>query len=255
MIQGATTTLPVPDSWAEDHFLSESNDSTSGEFVYKRSECKEFPTAVVGDVGTCKNNRSVKNRDSNAYGWCAEIPGDMYAKGYLCEAAFKALGDGGFHRVVNVVMKRPKLTKEAFKKRKFKDQNLNRIKESVRDGSQSYGMAAIKEFHSSPKFPSADELKKSLTRRGNHNEILLSRFKEWLKESAEIDECNGYYQQLFTLFGPLLELFITAGKQGDGKLREVVWVVMLTIFAITGQRRLFMWLISPHYGLWHLERW
>ena len=151
-IQGASTTLPVPDSCIEDNFISESN-NISEVFVFKRSECKEFPTAVVGDVGTCKNNRSVKNPDSNAYGWCAEIPGDMHAKGYLCEAAFKALGDGGFHKVVNVVMKRHKVTKEAFKKRKFQDQNLNRIKESVRDGSQSYGMAAIKEFHSSPKFP------------------------------------------------------------------------------------------------------
>ena len=31
--------------------------------------------------GTCKNNRSVKNTYDNAYGWCAEIPGDMHAKG------------------------------------------------------------------------------------------------------------------------------------------------------------------------------
>ena len=92
-------------------------------------------------------------------------------------------------------------------------------------------MAAIKEFHSSPKFPSADDLKKSLTRSGNHNEILLKRFKEWLEESASVDECHGYHQQLFTLFGPLLELFITTGKQGDGKLRAVVWVIMLPIFA------------------------
>ena len=36
--------------------------SNPSHFTYKRSECKEFPTAVVGDVGTCKNNRSVRNR-------------------------------------------------------------------------------------------------------------------------------------------------------------------------------------------------
>ena len=95
LIQGASTTLPVPDSCVEDHFISENN-NISAVFVFKRSECKEFPTAVVRDVGMCKNNRSVKNRDSNAYGCCAEIPGDMHAKWYLCEAAFKALGDGGF---------------------------------------------------------------------------------------------------------------------------------------------------------------
>ena len=74
-------------------------------------------------------------------------------KGYLCEAVFKAHGVGGFHKVVNSVMNRPKLTKEAFKKRKFQDNNLNRIKESVRDGSYAYGMAAVQEFRMSPDFP------------------------------------------------------------------------------------------------------
>ena len=186
--------------------------------------------------GTCKNNRSVKNTYDNAYGWCAEIPGDMHAKGYLCEAVFKAHGSGAFHKIVNTVMKRPKLTKEAFKKRKFQDQNLNRIKEGVRDGSQSYGMAAVKEFQASHFFPSDEELRKALQKFGSHNEILLERFKKWLDESAKIDESHQYHQQLFTLFGPLLELFVTAGKKGDGKLREIVWVLLLPIFAQLGFR-------------------
>lgn len=64
-------------------------------------------------------NPSVKNRNATAYGWSTEIPGDMHAKGHLCEAAFKAHGKGGFHKVVNDVMKRPKLTEEVFRKRKF----------------------------------------------------------------------------------------------------------------------------------------
>ena len=112
---------------------SDSDDNCS-HFTYKRSECRDFPTAVVGDVGTCKNNRGVRNRDSSKYGWFTEVPGDMHAKGYLCEAAFKAHGSGDLHKILNVVMKRPKLTKEAFKKRKFQDQNLNRIKEVIRNG-------------------------------------------------------------------------------------------------------------------------
>ena len=133
-------------------------------------------------------------------------------------------------------MKRPKLTKEAFKKRKFQDQNLNRIKEGVRDGSQSYGMAAVKEFQASHFFPSDEELRKALQKFGSHNEILLERFKKWLDESAKIDESHQYHQQLFTLFGPLLELFVTAGKEGDGKLREIVWVLLLPIFTQLGFR-------------------
>ena len=109
-----------------------------------------------------------------------EIPGDMHAKGYLCEAAFKAHSSGGLHKLLSDVMKRPKLTKEAFKKRKFEDNNLNRIIEGVRDASQSYGMAAVLAFECSSVFPSSDELKRTLQKYGNHNNVLLQRFKEWL---------------------------------------------------------------------------
>ena len=110
-------------------------------FEYRRSHYEGFPTAVVGDVGTCKVNRSVKNRNSSAFGWMTEIPGDLHSKGHLCEAVFKAHGKDGFHKIVNNVMKRYKLTKEVFMKRKFQEQNLNHIKESVRDASKAYGFA------------------------------------------------------------------------------------------------------------------
>ena len=212
------------------------NESETRGFVFKRSECKEFPTAVVGDVGTCKNNRSVRNKDQSRYGWSTEVPGDMHTKGYLCEAVFKAHGVGGFHKVVNSVMNRPKVTKEAFKKRKFQENNLNRIKESVRDGSFAYGMAAVQEFRKSSNFPTRDDLLKNLTKFGNHNQILLQQFKKWLKESAECNQKHEYHQQLFTLFGPLLELFITAGRNGDGHLRETVWTILLPVFAQLGFR-------------------
>ena len=33
------------------------------------------------------------------------------------------------------------------------------------------------------------------------------------------------------MFGPLLYLFITAGRERDGVLRETVWVMLLPIFA------------------------
>ena len=37
-----------------------------GLYEYKRSEFEGFPVAVVGDVGTCKINRSVKQRNPSA---------------------------------------------------------------------------------------------------------------------------------------------------------------------------------------------
>ena len=228
----------LPSSSSESEMANDTNSNANGtsRFVFKRSQCKEFPTAVVGDVGTCQNNRSVRNKDQSRYGWSTEVPGDMHTKGYLCEAVFKAHSVGGFHKVVNNVMNRPKLTKEAFKKRKFQENNLNRIKESVRDGSYAYGMAAVQEFRKSSDFPTSNNLLKNMQKFGNHNQILLKQFKKWLKESAERNQRHGYHQQLFTLFGPLLELFITAGKNGDGHLRETVWTILLPVFAQLGFR-------------------
>ena len=210
---------------------SDNSSQTESAFSYRRSVYEGFPTGIVGDVGTCKVNRSVKNRNGKAYGWSTEIPGDMHAKGHLCEAAFKAHGKGGFHKVVNDVMKRPKLTEEAFKKRKFQEQNLQHIQEAVRDGSYAYGIAAVHRFKASKEFPSDDDLKTALRKDGNHNQILLEKFKLWLHRSREYDESHKYHQELFCVFDPLLDLFITAGREGDGVLRETAWVMLLPIFA------------------------
>ena len=131
---------------------------SDGLYEYKRSEFEGFPAAVVDDAGTLKINHSVKQRNSSVYGWMTEIPGDMHAKGHLCEAAFKAHSKGGFHKLVHSVVKRPKLTEETFKKRKFQEQNLNHIQEAVRDASCSYGLAAVQEFIISHEFPSYEDL-------------------------------------------------------------------------------------------------
>ncbi|CAB4018428.1 GA-binding subunit beta-1 isoform X2 [Paramuricea clavata] len=181
-------------------FDCEKSSQTATDFVYKRSVYQGFPTGIVGDVGTCKINRSVKNRNSTAYGWSTKIPGDMHAKGHLCEATFKAHG-----------------------------------KEAVRDGSCAYGISAVHEFRASNEFPSEDDLKTNLRRYGNHNKILLERFKLWLKWCRACDKSHKYHQQ-FCVFGPLLDLFITAGKEGDGLLRETSWVLLLPIFAQLGFR-------------------
>ena len=189
-------------------------------FEYRRLHYEGFPTAVVGDVGTCKVNHSVKNRNSTAFGWMTEIPGDLHSKGHLCEAVFKAHGKGRFHKIVNKVMKRYKLTKEVFKKRKFQEQNLDHIKESVRDASKAYGCAATQEFKASEEFPLEEELTAALRKHGNHNDVLLSKFKKWLRKSGESNVSHRYHQLMFTLFGPLLDMYITSSK-GDGLSRKL----------------------------------
>lgn len=42
------------------------NEEESKTFVYARSKGQGFPVAVVGDVGTCKVNRGVKQKDHSA---------------------------------------------------------------------------------------------------------------------------------------------------------------------------------------------
>ena len=99
------------------------------------------------------------------------------------------------------------LTKKHLRK-KFQEQNLQHIKEVVRDASCAYRLAAVQEFHVSGKFPLDDDLKKSLRKCGNHNNILVEKFKDWLKQCGECNESHKYHQQLFTLFGPVQELLI-----------------------------------------------
>ena len=178
----------------------------------------------------------MKNINSTAFGWITEIPGDLHSKGHLCEAVFKAHGKGGFHKIVNNVMKRYKLTKEVFKKRKFQEQNLDHIKESVRDASKAYGCAAAQEFKASEEFPSEEELMAALRKHGNHNDVLLSKFKKSLRKSGESNVSHRYHQQMFTLFGTLLDMSIISSKEGDGLLRETVWVLLLPVFAQLNSR-------------------
>ena len=99
-------------------------------------------------------------------------------------------------------MKRSKLGEEAFKKRKFQEQNLNHIQEAVRDASSAYGFAAVQEFKRSNEFPSDEELTSALRRNGNNNSVLLDKFKRWLENCAKSHVSHKYHQQLFSLFGP-----------------------------------------------------
>ena len=102
---------------------------------------------------------------------CAEVPGDLHAKGYLYEVCKKVMTPGGFMHIVQDVLLRRKIVPESFGKMKFQQQNLSRIEEAVRDISFASGMAACIEFQKSPSFPEKSELQKCKRATGNHNEI------------------------------------------------------------------------------------
>ena len=77
-------------------------------------------------------------------------------------------------------MKRPKLTRDAFKKKKFDTGNLLRIKEAVYDCARSYGLAAVIELCNSEFYPDANAKLKAMKKNGNHNDVLYNAFKKWV---------------------------------------------------------------------------
>jgi hypothetical protein len=189
-----------------------------------------FITGVVGDVGTCKTNRGVMSR-SSSHDWVGIIPGDMHTKGYLAEACFKEQGPGGFHYLVHKVLKRPKLTKEAFKKKKFAEGNLSRIREAVRDGARAYGLAAVMEFKESQLYPDPHMLSQCNRATGSHTEILLGQFKLWVKQSNVVSSSFKYRSRMFLYYGPLFELYDLATNHCWGLARETCFLHQLPMYA------------------------
>lgn len=215
--------------------VSDTEQSSSDEhYKYNRGN-KSCRTLFVGDQGTNKVIRGVKSRSDAAYGWCAEVPGDMHAKGYLYEVCKKVMSPGGFMHIVREVLDRKKITDDSFGQKKFQEQNLNRIREALRDVAFAFGMAAVVEFRGSGSFPSLDLLKKGKRETGNHNLVLLNKFKEWIVSSSE-DASFRYYSQMFNLFGPLQYLYEDAIKFGHGLAREVAWMLMHPLFAQANKR-------------------
>ena len=190
-------------------------------YKYKRSN-KSCITLTVGDQGTNKNIRGVKSRSNAAYGWFAEVPGDMHAKGYVYEVCKKVMSPGGFMHILQNVLLRKKITNESFGKKKFQEQNLNRIEEAVRDTGAAFGIALVMEFKNSTSFPGPDELHKCKRSTGNHTAVLLSKLKQWISDNSE-DATFKYYIQMVTLFGPLQQMYRDAIRYGNGMAREAFW--------------------------------
>jgi hypothetical protein len=128
-------------------------------------------------------------------------------------------------------LKRPKLTKEAFKKKKFSEGNLDRIREAVRDGARSYGLAAVPEFKDSDLFPSEVDKRQCFRSTGSHVKLFLERFKAWLQRSISASISFRYRSQMFLFYGPLLELFDISTNHCWGRAREASYILQLPIYA------------------------
>ena len=211
------------------HTVSSRNLEGNEDQVLNR-QTEGFITPVVGDVGTCKINCLAMAR-SSSFNWEGIIPGDLHNKGYYCEAILKAHGTSGLHYIITNVMNRKKLTSEAFKDRKFNDDNLIKIHEAVRDVSRSYGIAAALEFRRSGYFPTPRDLSAALQESKSHNIALLPRFKEWIKKCSEKDASFNHHSSLLLLYGPLLELYDDVTAYRDGYGREIVYQLQTPLYA------------------------
>jgi hypothetical protein len=131
-------------------------------------------------------------------------------------------------------MKRKQLTKEVFKKRKFQDNNLVKMREAISNTCRAYGTAAALEFIGSNKFPMNE-----LDGTENVEQLLLTKFKEWLISSGEVDAAFKHRATVFLLYGPLQQLYDAATAFGDGIVREAVCQAQTPIYAQLGFRNYY----------------
>ena len=165
--------------------------------------------------------------------------GDMHNKGHFCEACFKEHGQSGLHYIVLQVLKRKKLTTEAFKSKKFQENFLTQVREAIRDVCFAYCIAAFLEFRETAHFPSNSELACCVRSTGNHSGVTLSKFKEWLKPCSAADASFNHHSSAFLYHGPLMKLYDDCIRYGDGQARETVYKLQMPTYAQLGFKNYF----------------
>ena len=133
-------------------------------------------------------------------------------------------------------MKRKKLTKDVFKKRKFQNNNLIQVCEAIRDGCMAYGIAAAIEYFESEWFPSEHELQSGR----DHSCLILARFKDWISVSSANSPAFKHRSSAFLTYGPTLMLYDASTAYGDGYAREKVYQLQLPIYAQLGFKNYFI---------------
>ena len=88
-------------------------------------------------------------------------------------------------------------------------------------------------------FPKNADLAKSMKSNGNHSHILLQHFKKWLKKSSINDMAFKHHTSTFLYYGPLMQMYDDCIRYGDGKTREVVYKLLVPVYAQLGFRNYF----------------
>jgi len=64
---------------------------------------------------------------------------------------------------------------------------------------------------------------------------MLTKFKEWISSSSE-DVAFKYYAQMFTMFGPLQQMYLHSIRFEHGLGREASWMLTHPLFAQSNKR-------------------
>ena len=184
---------------------------------------------TFGDQKTCSNVRSVRNRAPDEFSVFTEKPGDFHTEGYLMQCCGKILGPGGFYYVAKQLLGR-QVTSKSFQKI-FKDGNLERCQDALKDFAWGLAIAAVKEFQKSPYFPSKEEINRNQC----PEQFLCNRFQGWLEENSKDATFNYNTQNLFDhLF--LLDFFHSSVRLGNGKALEACYFILAPLFFAMNKR-------------------
>ena len=189
------------------------------------------------NVGDQKNTVTIQgcaNRCPDVYGCHTRGGGDFHARVYVNESIARIAGQGGFWHVTKHTMKCPTVNPTSFK-HKFKVNNYNNNEEALLDFDDSMSIAMVKTFEESTFFPSAADLDNCLKRTDSHNEILLSKFQEWLSYSCQNDEQFQYHSQIINDLMPKTKWYKESIRNGNGIALEGVWMLCPALFTAVGK--------------------
>ncbi|KAJ7387577.1 hypothetical protein OS493_000911 [Desmophyllum pertusum] len=217
--------------------LHKSHDVTASFLIEVGSFLQEeyFNSTVCPlDIAKVKHNIPMEELIKNVYGCHTPGAGDFHNRGYINESVARIAGQSGFWHVVEKVMKRPTVNPTSFKL-KFKDNNYNNNEEALYDYEDGLSIAMLKVFQESEFFPSEAELKQCYKENGCHNQILITKYYEWLQDIVTSNEQVNYQVNIADDLIPISRWYKESIKNGNGEATEGVWMHCPALYVQVGK--------------------
>ena len=151
------------------------------------------------------------------------------------------LGPGGFYYVVRQMLGRKQVTSKSSRKI-FKEGNLERCIDALKDFTWGLAIAVVKEFENLAYFPE----KETMSHSQDPSYLLYNRFQGWVEECSK-DVVFSYHKENIFEHLFLLDFFHNSVRLGNGKALEACYFLLAPIFFTADKRNykdeaLFTWL-------------